>query len=154
MTGGGVGGATILAIMVAGGYLNAKQEAQLVGRAESQISRARKKYPDHPANGPKAIPAGRDRVLAPRRDVEKWWAAWTPKRPGKPAVVVAPPEGMTIYQWRALQALAAGGQVTGRMGAILRGRGLLDDAGGLTEQARTLLDQHATDGASTKESTA
>jgi hypothetical protein len=144
---------TSLGTMVASnGKLAAADEAELVGRSASAVSRARQD-PTHPANGPDAEEIGigrRTHTTAPRDQILTWWGQRAPA--GRARTTPAPPAGLTPTQWAALRALAAGGTASNTTRRRLAARGLTDDTGQLTPAGRALLAQHATDGAHATES--
>lgn len=111
--------------------LDAVTEAALIGMSEASVSRYRK-MPSHPATGPNARPVRvgkRLHVKVPRAEVLAWW----------------PPagSGLSPAGWLYLRSVAAGEPDpdlgTPRVVSVLRAKGLLNDAGKLTDAARALL---------------
>jgi hypothetical protein len=130
--------------------VNASQEADLIGVTLSRVSRVRSEDPQHPANLPGAQPDGRS-VRAPADAVRAYWDGLD-RTPGPARTAAHRRAGLTPTQWAGLQAVATGGTVSTTTGRRLAAQGLTDDTGQLTPAGRTLLAQHATDGAHTTES--
>jgi hypothetical protein len=124
--------------------VNASQEADMIGVTLSRVSRVRSEDPQHPANQPGALPEGRS-VRAPADAVRAYWAALD-RTPGPAPTAPHRRAGLTPTQWAGLQSLAAGGTAGRTTRGRLAARGLIDDAGQLTDAGRSLLAQHATDG--------
>lgn len=108
----------------------AADEARLVHRSESAVSRARRDEPTHPVHQPhlETITVGRQTYTRiPAADLLAWW----------------PPIEVSANQWAVLRALHAGAQLeeaaSGWEARALRAGGWVTPEGELTDKARGVL---------------